>query len=153
MGDPFLRSPDNDATEPPADDDLLRRSGLPRAVFDHVPRHDIERFVTRVESWEELAADIDRSLVSAGFHRHDPSGAGGGFAIATWLYDHGIVVSWALRGRMDSEPDPFEDRIEGIMNPALAAVLTECGFAAELIPADQDDAGCVFVTGLTDPPS
>jgi hypothetical protein len=33
------------------------------------------------------------------------------------------------------------------MHPALQAVLTVYGFAAELIPEGEDDAGCVLVTG------
>ncbi|MFP3964897.1 hypothetical protein SMC26_21460 [Actinomadura fulvescens] len=151
MGDPFLRSSD-EPFQPAgnADDDLRRRSGLPREVFDLVPRADVERFVSRVESWAGLEGALDRALVSAGFHRHDPGGAGsGGFNIATWLRDDGVVVSWAVAGRSSNPYDTFEDRVESIMNPALAAVLTEIGFDVEIVPADQDDAGCLLVSGFT----
>jgi hypothetical protein len=148
MSDPFLRSGDEniDADEI-SDDELLRRSGLPRDVFEQLPREHVEQFISRVESWATLAADLDRILVSAGFHRHDPRGPGGGFSIATWLRSDAVVVSWALRDRMKSAHDPFEDRVESIMHPTLAAIFAECGYDAEIIPDDQDDAGCVLVTG------
>lgn len=37
------------------------------------------------------------------------------------------------------------------MRPALQAILTACGFAAQTIPEGQDDAGYILVTGRADP--
>ncbi len=42
---------------------------------------------------------------------------------------------------------------EAIMQPALQAILAACGFAVEIIPEDQDDAGCILVTGHTGAPA
>lgn len=156
MTDPFLRSPADDElaaeTQAAADEDLLRRSGLPRAVFDLVPREHIEQFVTRVESWAELADDLDDDLNSAGFQRHEIDGPGGGFHIATWLRDDGVIVSWSLRGPVDPhEANPMDDKIRAIMGTAIAQILTAYGYNAQVIPADEDDANCVLVTGRIDP--
>ncbi len=53
---------------------------------------------------------------------------------------------------MDSEVgDPYENKVERIMNTALAEILTESGFDLEVIPDDLDDAGCVFVRGMAAP--
>ncbi|MFG2007108.1 hypothetical protein ACGFNU_48965 [Spirillospora sp. NPDC048911] len=155
MGDPFLRASGDEASDgihTVTDDDLRQRSGLPQEIFDIVPRDHVEAFVSRVESWADLDAALDGALVSAGFHRHEQRGGGtGGFNIATWLRDDGVILSWALAGRMHSGSDPFDDTVESVMHPALAAILQDCGFDVEIIPHDQDDAGCLLVTGLTAP--
>jgi hypothetical protein len=142
MSDPFLRST-GDETPPaprsvtPSFYDMLREAGVPQ---DH-----IDDFEALREGWADLVAELGQVLESAGFRRHDPMGPGGGFWICWHLRDDGVLVSWAVT---NDEPIEFSDRISSIMHPALQAVLSECGFAAELIPeGDEDDAGSILVTG------
>lgn len=141
MSDPFLRSSGDEA--PPAIRSLgrsfhgmLREAGVPQAHVDE--------FEALRERWADLVADLDQALESVGFRRHDPMGPGGGFWICWHLREDGVLASWAVTN--DSAVE-FGDRISGIMHPALQAVLTACGFVAELVPEDEDNAGTVLVTG------
>ncbi|MFC0038223.1 hypothetical protein [Actinomadura rayongensis] len=129
-------------------DELRERTGWPPSVFDMVPREDVVSFLRRVEGSAPLNEEIGAALESAGMDRHDTAGEGsGGFHVATWLRDDGVVVSWALRGRMNSDGDAFESAVHAVMHPALARILTAAGFDARIIPEDEDDAGFVLVTG------
>jgi hypothetical protein len=150
--DPFLLSASDDESAPAArpvgrNDELALRSGLPRAILDIAPAEAVENFVTRVESWAELAAGLHQALEAAGFRQHDPWSAGGGFHIAAHLRDDGVVVSWATRQYTSYGPGSFENTIANIMQPALQAILATCGFAAQTIPEGHDYAGCILVTG------
>ena len=155
--DPFLLSGYGGESVPAArsaggNGELALRSGLPWAILDIVPAEAVESFVTRVESWAELAADLRQELEAAGFHQHDPSSAGGGFHIAAHLRDDGVLVSWATRRYASCEPGSFESTVENIMRPALQAILAARGFAAQAIPEGHDDAGYILVTARTDTP-
>jgi hypothetical protein len=104
--------------------------------------------------WAPAAASIQRALESAGFHRHDPYGAGGGFHIATHVRDDGVLVCWAARREgpeLRYQPDSYERAVERTMNPALVAILTAAGFTAEQIPENEDNAGCIVVRHRADP--
>lgn len=154
--DPFLLSASGNDPAPAAKpdsrkDDLARRAGVPRAVLDIVPVEHIEAFVTRVESWADLSADLRRTFKAAGFRQHDPWGPGGGFHIASHLSDDGVLVSWATTEYTTDAPGTFEHTVTQIMQPALQAILASCGFAAQTIPDGQDNAGYLLVTGHTDP--
>jgi hypothetical protein len=134
-------------------DELALRSGLPQAILDIAPAEAVEDFVRRVESWAELTAALRQALEAAGFHQHEPWGAGGGFHIAAHVRDDGVLVSWATRQHTSCEPGSFENTIESIMQSALQAVLAACGFAAQAIPEGHDHAGCILVTGRPDAPA
>ena len=136
-------------------DELARKSGLPRSLLDTAPAEilqDIAEAVARAESWSDLADSIYDALEAAGFHQHDPYNAegGGGFHINTILRDDGILVSWASRRHTVYEPGSFEVTVERIVQTGLLAILVACGFAAEQIPDDEDFAGYILVSGLSD---
>jgi hypothetical protein len=156
--DPFLLTA-NDLEPAPAArpasklDDLARRSGLPRAVLDIVPAEAVEDFLTRVESWADLTADLREELEAAGFHRHEPWSTGGGFHIAAHCRDDGVLVSWSTKRYIPDAPGFFEKAVEQVMQPALQAILAACGFAVQQIPEGQDFAGYILVTGRTDTPA
>jgi hypothetical protein len=153
--DPFLLSAHDEESGPGGTaagriDELALRSGLPRAILDRMPAEAVgvvEEFVTRVESWADLVGDLREVLEAAGFRQHDPRGEGGGYHIAAHVRDDGVLVSWATTQYKASGPGSFEYTVERIVQPALRKVLEECGFAAQLIPDGQDDAGCILVTG------
>ncbi len=156
--DPFLLSASDNESAPAGrpvgrNDELALRSGLPRAILDIAPAEVVEDFVTRVESWAELAAGLHQALDAAGFRQHDPWGEGGGFHIAAHVRDDGVLVFWATRQYSSCGPGSFEKAIENIMQPALQAILAACGFATETIPEGDDDAGCILVTGRTETPA
>ena len=156
--DPFLLSATDGESAPAArpvsrNNELALRSGLPQAILDIVPAEAVEDYVTRVESWAELAAGLRQTLQAAGFHPHDPHSAGGGFHIASHARDDSILVTWATRQYTPDGPGSFENTVKNIMQPALQAILTADGFAAERIPEGHDDAGCILVTGRTDTPA
>lgn len=158
VSDPFLLSGYGGESAPAArptggNDEPALRSGLPRAILDIVPAETVESFVTRVESWAELTADLRQELEAAGFHQHDPSSAGGGFHIAAHLRDDGVLISWATRRYTSCEPGSFESTVENMMRPALHVILAACGFAAQAIPEGHEDAGYILVTGHADNPA
>jgi hypothetical protein len=134
-------------------DELARRAGVPRGVLDIVSPEVIEDFVTRVESWADLSAGLRQALGAAGFQQHDPRGAEGGFYIASHLRDDGVLATWSTRDYTSHEPGSFENMIPAIMNPALQSVLAVCGVAVQTIPAGEDNAGDLLVTGRTDMPA
>ncbi len=119
---------------------------LSDADFNRYVAQITERVVRSARRWAPLVARLDEALEAAGFHRHDPYSAGGGYHMATHSRDDGVLVCWAARQdspeamyRLDSplyQPDTFERAVERIMNPALLAVLTRAGFAG-LIPPSQ----------------
>ncbi|WP_019632877.1 hypothetical protein [Actinomadura atramentaria] len=164
MTDPFLLSPDgaepdappfftSSVESPPSvseatDEDLRCRLGVSRATYALFDRAFVEEYVTLTEMHAPLAAEIDEALTAAGLHAADERGGGsGGFHVVTWIRADAIVVSWSRRGAMTMAPEEFDDRIESVMRPALAALLDLAGFDARIIPAGEDDAGCVAVYG------
>ena len=141
MSDPFLlASGDEDSPAPrtlaPSFHDALRSAGVPQTRID-----EFEALRTR---WADLVADLRQVLESAGFRSHAPTGTGGGYWVTWHLRDDGVMVDWAVAN--GSSPE-FSDRISEIMNPAILETLTACGFTAEQIPENADDAGTVLVTG------
>jgi hypothetical protein len=160
MTDPFLLSANDDddalrAHRPAGHDDLAPRPGLPPEYAGRAAAgvaDGREGTATLMESWAGLAADLQQVLEASGFQLHDPYGAGGGFHIATHVREDGVLVDWNVRNHTNYEPGSFEITIEAIVRPALEAILVACGFAAEMIPPGQDNAGCIVVTGRNGAP-
>lgn len=111
-----------------------------------VPQEHIDEFETLRARWAELVAELNRVLEAAGFRPHDPQGPGGGYWICWHLRDDAVMVDWVVTS---SDSVESGDRISGIMNPALQAILNESGFTTDVIPPGEDDAGSVLVTGRT----
>ena len=155
--DPFLLSgydDDRAARRPSRNDELARRSGLPRNLLDDMPPDAlrvVEDCVARVEAWADLSAAIHRTLENAGFHQHDLRGEGGGFHIASHVRDDGVLVSWEARQYAPTDgPGSFSYKVERVMRPALREILAASGFEAQPVPEDEDNAGYILVTGLAD---
>ena len=98
-----------------------------------------------------IADDVHEALEAAGFHAHDPYSTGGGFHIAIHMYDDAVLVCWAARQQTADRVGPLERAVEGIMNPAVQAILQSSGFSSRIIPEGEDNAGCVMVFGRGGP--
>ena len=101
------------------------------------------------EAWGDLADLIARKLAAAGFRRHNPRGQRGGFGVSLW--EDGVVVSWSTTEYTEDEVSAFEKMVERTVLPALEQILQATGFAARIIPDEEDNGGAIRVTGWQGP--
>jgi hypothetical protein len=150
--DPFLLSANDDELAPePRPTGRNAEQAHPRGTGFVLDEAEIRAGVARsARRWAPLVARIHAALETAGFHQHDPYSEGGGYHTATHVRDDGVLICWAARYDDPEtlyQPDTYERAVERIMNPVLLAIVTAAGFAAWQIPDEEDNGGCIVVTG------
>jgi hypothetical protein len=129
---------------------------VPRTMLDRMPPEtldQLEELAARIEAnqetWGDLAGLLASQLTAAGFRPHDPYGQRGGFHLCLW--EDGVVLAWSTTEYPEDSVSPFEKTVEHAMRPALEQILQAVGFAARIIPEEEDNAGSVRVTGWQGP--
>ncbi len=160
MTDPYLLSGSEDKPGPPPPVDRIGELALqmrvPRAMLDGMPPQaldQIEQTAAHIEAnhetWGHLADSIASQLTAAGFRPHTPRGHRGGFHLSLW--ENGVIVAWSTTEYPEDSVSPFEKTVEDAVHPALEQILQAAGFTARIIPAEEDSAGCIRVTGWHGP--
>jgi hypothetical protein len=135
---------------------LARRMGVPRTMLEGMPLaslDQIEQIAARIEAdhdtWRDLADSIASQLTAAGFRQHDARGHRGGFHLSLW--EDGVIVAWSTTDYSDDAVSAFEKTVEHAVYPALEQILRATGFTARIVPAEENNAGSIRVTGCQGP--